>query len=143
MNSGHRELQYERKSCLNWKWGRCSSNRCKTILLRWEFLERLANFFRLVLACSFSILSRWFLTWTNQLISTSSSTITSQKQSIKQINFLQCYSNNKFWHFDSISRKFLSHFLSKSFDVPPTQYFSFSSKPFGINWKDLQISKTL
>ena len=69
-NSGHRELQYERKSDLNWKWGRCSSNRSKTILLKWEFLERLANLFRLILACSFSIFSRWFLTLINQVIST-------------------------------------------------------------------------
>ena len=30
-----------------------------------------------------------------------------------------------------------------SFDVPPTQNFYFASKPFGINWKDLQISKNI
>ena len=78
-NSRHTELQYEGKSDLNWKWGRCSSSRSKTILLRWKFLERLANFFRLVLVWSFSILYRWFLTLTYQLISTSTSTIISQK----------------------------------------------------------------
>ena len=75
--------KYERQSDLNWKWGRCPSSHSKTILLKWEFLERPAKFFRLVLPCYLSILSRWFLTLTKQLISTSASTIGSQKQSIK------------------------------------------------------------
>ena len=67
-NSLHKELQYKRKSDLSWKWVRCRSNRSKIILLKWEFFEKLAHFFGLVLVCSFSILSRWFLTLTNELI---------------------------------------------------------------------------
>ena len=79
-NSVHKELQYKRKSDLRWKWVRCRSNRSKIILLKWEFLEKFAHFFGIVLVCSFSILSRWFLTLTNELISTSISANVSQKQ---------------------------------------------------------------
>lgn len=79
-NSVHKELQYKGKSDLSWKWVRCRSNRSKIILLKWEFLEKLAHFFGIVLVCSFSIWSRWFLTLTNELISTSISANVSQKQ---------------------------------------------------------------
>lgn len=41
--------------------------------------------------------------------------------------------NSMSQHLYSISLKFLSHLFSKSFDVPPTQYFLHASKHFSIS----------
>ena len=113
----------------------------KNHFLKLELLERVDNFFCLILCCSFSTLSRWPLTLTNQQISTHLPLISTQKLSINENNLLQYSSKSKSQHFISVSFKLQSHFFWNSFEVPPMQNFFLATKPFGISWKDLHISK--
>ena len=134
-------LDIESWNTLNWKWGRGSLNRSKTIFLRLELIERVDNFFCLILCCSFSTLSRWPLTLTNQQISTRLPLISSQKLPINENNLLQYSSKSTSRHFISVSFKLQSHFFWNFFEVPPTQNVFLATKPFGISWNDLHISK--
>ena len=118
--SGHCELQYNKKSNLNWKWVRCS---LKNHFLKARISRKAGKLFSLNFYCSFSILSKLLLTLSNQFISTFAPAITSQKVSIKQNNFSHCSSSSKSQHFASISRKFVSHFFSKFSDIPHAKLF--------------------
>ena len=130
-----------KKSVLNWKWGRCSLNRSKTIFLRTELPERVDNFLCLILCCSFSTLSRWPITFSNQQISIRLPLISTQKLSINENNLSQYFSTSKSRHLISVSFKLQSYFFWNLFEVPPTQNPFLATKPFGIRWKDLHISK--
>ena len=109
--------------------------------LRLELLGRVDDFFCIILCCSFSTLSSWPLTRPNQQISTCLPLISNQKLSINENNLLQYSPKSKYRHFISVSFKLQSHFYWNSFEVPPTQNFFLTTKPFGISWKDLHISK--
>ena len=118
-------------------------NLSKTIFLRFEFLQRLNNFFRLTFSCSFSTLSRWLLILINQFIFTFASAITFRKLSIKQNNISQCSSGSKFQHFFPSHAK-LHPISSENLQTPPLmQNLFFASNPFGIKLKDLHISRNL
>ena len=123
-NSAHWELQYDKKSALNWRWGRCSLNRLKTIFLRLKLLERVGNFVCLILCCSVSTLSRWPLTLTNQKISTRLPLISTEKLPINENNLQQYSSKSKSFLFllnaSSISSEILSklHPRKTSFSQP-------------------------
>ena len=116
-----------------------SLNLSKTIFLRLEFLERLDNFFSLTLSCSFLILSRWLLILINQFKFTFAPAITSQKLSIKQNNFSQCFS----FLIESPDIFFPSHanlhpISSQNFEMsPPRKKFNFHA----IKLKALHISR--
>ena len=60
---------------------------------------------------------------------------------IKENNLLQYSSKSNSWHFISVSFKLQSYFSWNSFEVPPTQNFFLATKPFGISWNNLHISK--
>ena len=88
---------------MNLKNGRCSANLSRTIFLSNQLVDMFLNVFHLIFEWIFSSLSRWVLTFNNQLTSTSTYLISYQKMPIRSKSFLQCSCSNKSRHIPSNS----------------------------------------
>ena len=121
--------------------GRCSSNLSRTIFLSNLFVGMFLNLFHLILDWIFSNMSRWVLTFNNQLTSTSTYLISHQKMSIRLNSFLQCSYSNKSRHLQSNLSISFFHSFSYSSDGFPKHNLFFINKPFRSNSNDLHISR--
>ena len=97
------------------------------------------NFFLLNWDWIFSSLSRWILTFNNQLTSTSTYLITHKKMSIRLNSFLQCFCSNKSRHLPfNPPIPFFHSFLSSSLLLAFFLKF-FVNKSLRSNSKDMYI----
>ena len=86
---------------------------------------------------NFASLSRWVLTFNNQIISAYTYLISHQIMSIRLKIFLQCFCDNKSRHLSSSSSIPIFHSFSSSSDGFPNYNLFFVDKPFGSNSNDL------
>ena len=93
----------------------------------------------MILDWIFSNLSKWVLTFNNQLTSTSTYLISHQKMSIRLNSFLQCSYSNKSRHLQYNLLISFFHSFSYSSDCFPKHNLFFIEKPFQSNSNDLRI----
>ena len=106
-----------------------------------EYVDMFLNFFRLILDWIFSSLSRWALTFNNQVVSNSTYLILHQKMPIRLKSFLQCSCSNKSRHLPFNSSIPFFHSFSTSSDGFSKHNLFYVDKPSESNSNDLHISR--